>query len=51
MAQKRKHDGTAPDIGKLENEKRNLLINGNNQERLQEVISKLDFLYYGIISK
>lgn len=47
MSKKRKYDGTAPDIGKLEAEKREAY-----QARaivwIEIVKKKLDYIYYGI---
>lgn len=51
MAQKRKHDGTAPDIGALEKERNELLVKQNNPKRLKEVNDILNYFHFGIKPK
>lgn len=51
MAQKRKHDGTAPDIGALEKERNELTVKQNNPKRLSEINAILDWFNWGIKTK
>ena len=48
MAKKRSKDFTAPNTAELEAEKRKLLIDQSNPDRLKEVQSRLDYINWGI---
>jgi hypothetical protein len=40
-----------PTIEELEQEKRTLYVSKSNNKRLNEVVEKLDYIYYGIVPK